>query len=224
MNLKAIVEANRELGALWLWTTKAARVNFEKPWELVDGTKSPIYIDCRRPISTPAFRSWFIGAFKALNDDLLSEGNDDLIATAYAGGETAGIPYGAWLAEAESTPFVYVRKTSKEYGTEGKVEGYLDPYYDAPYLLLVEDLMTSAQSKLSFIGSLKAAYPDATANVVFVLFDRLQGGAEALAKEDVRVYSLTDMRYLRAMGIKHNYFSEEEDARLGQYLAGKSWR
>jgi len=40
-----------------------------------------------------------------------------------AGGETAGIPFAAWIAERMGLPMVYVRKKPKGFGRDARIEG-----------------------------------------------------------------------------------------------------
>src|SRR3546814_19986445 len=64
---------------------------------------------------------------------------------AVAGGETAGIPFAAWIAERLSLPMVYVRKKPKGFGRNAQIEG---AFPEGARVLLVEDLATDGGSKL----------------------------------------------------------------------------
>ena len=44
---------------------------------------------------------------------------------AIAGGETAGIPFAAWIADRLSLPMLYVRKQPKGFGRNAQIEGEL---------------------------------------------------------------------------------------------------
>ena len=44
-----------------------------------------------------------------------------------AGGETAGIPYGAWMSEDLDKPMLYVRKKPKGFGRMAQIEGRHEP-------------------------------------------------------------------------------------------------
>src|SRR3546814_6455130 len=52
-----------------------------------------------------------------------------------AGGETAGIPFAAWIAERMSLPMIYVRKQPKGFGRMAQIEGDLR---EGQRVLLVE--------------------------------------------------------------------------------------
>ena len=78
----------------------------DKPFIFTSGWASPVYTDCRRLISFPRVRRQLIefGA-ETLARDVGFEQFDCV-----AGGETAGIPFAAWMAERLMLPMQYVRK------------------------------------------------------------------------------------------------------------------
>ena len=91
--------------------------------------------------------------------------NLQAIIDAVAGGETAGIPFAAFLAALAKKPMVYVRKQPKGFGRMAQIEGELKP---GKRVLLVEDLATDGGSKLVFIEALKKA--EAKVTDCFVIF------------------------------------------------------
>jgi orotate phosphoribosyltransferase len=113
----------------------------DEPFRFTSGVQSPVYVDCRKPISFPAERRLIIDA--ALQRVNRLRESFDVIA----GGETAGIPYAAWLAEELGKPMIYVRKNPKSFGTQSQIEGVLNP---GSHVLLVEDLIFDAGTKLRF--------------------------------------------------------------------------
>ena len=127
-------------------------VNFrpEDPYTFTSGRVSPSYIDCRKIISFPAARRELTQLAVELIDREIGRDNLDVIA----GGETAGIPFSAWIAEAMDKPMVYVRKQPKGFGRMAQIEGDLA---EGARVLLVEDLATDSGSKVRFIDALRAA-------------------------------------------------------------------
>ena len=73
---------------------------------------------------------------------------------AVAGGETAGIPFAAWIAERLGLPMLYVRKQPKGFGRDAQIEGALA---EGARVLLVEDLTTDGGSKIGFAEAIRAA-------------------------------------------------------------------
>jgi orotate phosphoribosyltransferase len=171
----------REAAALVLWELGAVQVRPEGPFRLASGNSSPIYVNCRRLISDPGFMELFVAAAGRIVRTA------DVRFDAVAGGETAGIPFAAYLASAFARPMVYVRKQAKGYGLASRVEGHLAP---GAAVLLVEDLITDGGSKLGFLDALAEA--GATVGDALVVFDREQGGTETLARRGVRLSSITD--------------------------------
>ncbi len=85
-----------------------------------------------------------------------------------AGGETAGIPFGAWVAERLALPMTYVRKKPKGYGKNARIEGAMD---DSQRVLLVEDLTTDGGSKLSFVDAIRDTGATCGATAVIFYYD-----------------------------------------------------
>ena len=84
---------------------------------------------------------------------------------AVAGGETAGIPFAAFIADRLNLPMQYVRKKPKGFGRDARIEGDIKK---GQRILLVEDLTTDGGSKLSFAQAIRDA--GAEVNHTFVIF------------------------------------------------------
>ncbi len=121
----------------------------EEPFTLTSGTKSPVYIDVRRLISFVPEREEAVGMLAGLVEETVKDKVD-----AVAGGETAGIPYAAFLSAKMRLPMLYVRKQAKGFGRNAQVEGYLD---EGKRVILVEDLMFDGGSKVNFVQGLRNA-------------------------------------------------------------------
>jgi orotate phosphoribosyltransferase len=122
----------------------------DDPFTLTSGRLSPVYIDCRKIISFPRARAKVTElAAELVGREIGFESLD-----AIAGGETAGIPYAAWLAERLALPMLYVRKQPKGFGRGAQIEGELKT---GQRCLLVEDLATDGGSKVNFINAIRAA-------------------------------------------------------------------
>jgi orotate phosphoribosyltransferase len=136
------------LTAQMLLEIKAVHFNADTPFTLASGLPSPTYIDCRKLISYPRIRS-------ALMDFLTLTVQRDAGFEAFdniAGGETAGIPFAALVAERLALPMTYVRKKPKGYGRNARIEGVMA---EGARVLLVEDLTTDGGSKISFVDAIR---------------------------------------------------------------------
>ena len=136
------------LTARMLLEIKAVHFNADEPFVLASGKPSPTYIDCRKLISFPRIRSTlmdFVTVTVMRNAGF--EAFDNV-----AGGETAGIPFGAWVAERMALPMTYVRKKPKGYGRNARIEGAMS---EGQRVLLVEDLTTDGGSKISFVDAIR---------------------------------------------------------------------
>jgi orotate phosphoribosyltransferase len=95
----------------------------DNPYIFTSGRASPVYIDCRKIISFPEARAKIMQhALKAIDREI-GWSKIDVVA----GGETAGIPFAAFLAALAKKPMVYVRKQPKGFGRMAQIEGDLKP-------------------------------------------------------------------------------------------------
>lgn len=150
-----------ELVAGILLDIKALHFNAEKPYIFTSGWASPVYTDCRRIISFPRARA----ALMDFAVDLVNRRAGFEAFDAVAGGETAGIPFAAWISERMALPMLYVRKKPKGFGRNAQIEG---TFNDGDRVLLVEDLASDGASKINFINALREA--GATVAEAFVIF------------------------------------------------------
>ena len=150
-----------EITARMLLEVKAVLFFETKPFIFTSGWASPVYIDCRKLIFYPRIRSQLVEfAATTVTRDAGFEQFDVI-----AGGETAGIPYAAWLADRLGLPMQYVRKKPKGFGRNAQIEGDIR---EGARTLLVEDLTTDGRSKVNFCRALRDA--GAVVEHVFVNF------------------------------------------------------
>ena len=137
-----------QLTARMLVDIKAVHFNAETPFVHSNGKEAPTYVDCRKLISFPRIRSTlmdFLTCTVFRNAGL--EAFDNV-----AGGETAGIPFAAFVAERMALPMTYVRKKPKGYGRDAQIEGQMN---EGDRVLLIEDLTTDGGSKLKFVDAIR---------------------------------------------------------------------
>ncbi|MGH6949203.1 MAG: orotate phosphoribosyltransferase [Kiloniellales bacterium] len=154
-----------------------------EPFTFTSGRKSPVYVDCRKIISFPEARSRLMDFAVATIERETGRGALDVVA----GGETAGIPFAAWIAERLRLPMIYVRKQPKGFGRNAQIEG---SFKEDDRILLVEDLATDGGSKLTFVEAIRKA--GGTIAHAFVIFHYgiFPEGLKRLADAGVALHGL----------------------------------
>ena len=171
------------LTARMLLEIKAVHFNADEPFILASGLPSPTYIDCRKLISFPRIRSTlmdFLTVTVMRNVGL--EAFDNV-----AGGETAGIPFGALVAERMALPMTYVRKKPKGYGRNARIEGVMT---EGQRVLLVEDLTTDGGSKLSFVDAIRDTGATCGHTAVIFYYDIFPETTKTLGDHGVALHYL----------------------------------
>lgn len=193
----------------YLWEIKSISINTKEPFKLASGRTSPIYIDCRKLISYPEVMDKIASLASEIISKKIGKKEIDVIA----GGATAGIPFAAWVSQKTKIPMVYVRRDAKNYGKGAQVEGVLE---QGKKVLLVEDLITSGESKNSFILGIKNA--GCEVKHCLVVFDREQGGFESLAKQSVELHSMATLSSALDYGLEKGLITKEEFEAVKNYL------
>ena len=194
-----------------LLETKAVNFRPEEPYTLTAGWASPVYIDCRWLISFPRARQTI--TLLAREEIEQTIGLDHLDAV--AGGETAGIPYAAWISDALMLPMQYVRKKPKGFGRMAQIEGQLE---EGTRVLLVEDLATDGGSKLAFVKALQDAGAICHHTFVVFFYGAFPGALDSLQKEDVTLLYLCTWNDVLAAAEEGNYFDAERIAGVKAFL------
>ena len=188
--------------AKWLLDIKAVNFRPSEPYMLTAGWASPVYIDCRWVISFTEARRRIID----LAVNLLKRDTDFDAIDMVAGGETAGIPYAAWIAEATGKPMFYVRKKPKGFGRDAQIEGSLE---DGKRVLLVEDLATDGGSKINFVDALRGAGAEVSDIIVVFFYSAFPNALDTLENAGVRLHFLCTWADVLKAAEAGNYFDAE---------------
>ena len=190
---------------------KAVNFRPEDPYTLTSGWKSPVYIDCRRIIFFPRARQKII----ELGTEKIGRHVGYETIEAVAGGETAGIPFAAWMADRMLVPMAYVRKKPKGFGRNALIEGAVP---EGMNTLLVEDLTTDGGSKVQFARALREA--GAICHHAFVVFfyGVFPGGLAQLAAMDVELHSLCTWWDVLEACNERPYFADDAAAEVRRFL------
>lgn len=171
------------LSARMLLEIKAVDFNAEQPFTYASGKKGPTYVDCRRIISFPRVRQTLLDFMAStVMRDAGFEVFDNV-----AGGETAGIPFAAMVAERLGLPMTYVRKKPKGYGRNARIEGVMT---EGQRVLLVEDLTTDGGSKLSFVNAIRDTGASCAHTAVIFYYGIFPDTTQRLADHGVSLHHL----------------------------------
>jgi orotate phosphoribosyltransferase len=196
---------------------KAVNFRPEEPYILTAGWASPVYIDCRWVISFTEERRKIIklGVDMLRRDGVLQE--TDMMA----GGETAGIPYAAWLSEATSKPMLYVRKKAKGFGRNAQIEGNME---EGKHVLLVEDLATDGGSKLNFVNALRDAGATVSDSFVVFYYGVFTGALDSLEEAGITLRYLATWHDVIKVAEDQQSFSLQAIQSVKEFLADPiSW-
>ncbi len=172
-----------EITARILLETQSVLFQPDAPFTFTSGRLSPVYIDCRRLISFPRARRKLMDLGAQLIERRIGFETLDAIA----GGETAGIPFAAWIADRLSLPMLYVRKQPKGFGRNAQIEGQLQ---DGARILLVEDLASEGTSKLNFVRAIRQAGGEIGHSFVIFNYGIFPHTETSLAAEGIALHAL----------------------------------
>jgi orotate phosphoribosyltransferase len=183
-----------------------------EPFTFTSGLKSPVYVNIRGLLSSPkrddVIRIWAEG-LKALPDYDVA-----------VGGETAGIPYAAFVAAQTGKPMAYVRKKGKDFGLKNQIEG---GDIAGKRCILIEDLTTDGGSKITFVDVMRqaGATVDLTTSVFY--YGIYPETADRLAKHDLSLFYLCDWSdVLKSAG---GYFTDAQREELSSFLSNpQGWK
>ncbi|QBX99761.1 orotate phosphoribosyltransferase [Rhodophyticola sp. CCM32] len=207
-----------QMTARMLLDIKAVHFNAAEPFTHSSGKQAPTYIDCRKLISYPRIRATlmdFLTCTVMRNAGL--EAFDNI-----AGGETAGIPFAALVAERMALPMTYVRKKPKGYGRDAQIEGQMNA---GERVLLVEDLTTDGGSKLKFVEAIRKTGALCGDTAVIFFYDIFADTLPDLAAEGITLHYLCTWADVVAEARRAGDFDEETLTEVERFLAGPdAWR
>ena len=170
----------------------------------------PVYVDVRRLSSSPSRWSVVVGV---LASDIEAEVGKESFQVV-SGGEVADLLFSIPIAMRLAKPHVVIRKSAKTHGLGGRIVGSLDRGERAVH---VSDLITSGTSALEWVNVIREA--GAEVGHYFAVFDRKQGGGEALGAVGVRLHSLLalDAGFLE-MAVAEGLLEEDGAKGIRSYL------
>jgi orotate phosphoribosyltransferase len=179
----------------------AVRLNPKTPFTWASGWKSPIYCDNRKVLSLPYIRDYIKSELCNVVFENFAE------AEAIAGVATAGIAWGAMVADQLKLPFIYVRPKPKEHGLGNQIEGQYNP---GQKIVVVEDLVSTGKSSLQVVDVLRQNEVEVI-GMVSIFNYRFPQAAETFEQAAVPIISLTDYPNLIALALKKALIEPSEE-------------
>ena len=124
----------------------AVKLSPQNPFTWASGIKSPIYCDNRLVLSYPEARNLVVKSF--VEKAAQFEPFDTI-----AGVATAGIPWGALIADRMKKPFIYIRDKPKAHGRQNQIEGL---HREGAKILVIEDLISTGGSSIKAVETVRA--------------------------------------------------------------------
>lgn len=190
-----------------LLAQKAVTIRVQPPYVWASGIQSPIYCDNRLLLSAPEARRTIVAEFVKM---LAREGwQPDSIA----GTATAGIPWGALLAEKLGLPFVYVRKAAKDHGKGNQIEGRIGR---GQKVVLVEDLISTGGSSLDCVAALKTAGAKML-GVAAIFSYHLPAATHNFHAAKTNYAALSNFQTLVEVAVAENYLPKKAEAAVKEW-------
>ncbi|WP_429931855.1 orotate phosphoribosyltransferase [Agrobacterium vitis] len=200
-----------ELLAKMLWEIKAVHFNAAEPYKLASGMRSPVYIDCRKLLSYPRVRSAVMDF--AVATLLRNAGFEQF--DCIAGGETAGIPFAALLADRLALPMIYVRKQPKGHGRNAQIEGHMP---DGARVLVIEDLTTAGGSMFTFIDAVRAAGGMVDHGIALFFYGIFPQAHQRFENGNVKLHYIATWRNVLAVARDQKLFDDKTLSEVEAFL------
>ena len=207
-----------EMTARMLLDIGAVHFNAETPFVHSNGKQAPTYVDCRKLISYPRIRATLMDFLTCtVFRNAGPEAFDNV-----AGGETAGIPFAALVAERMALPMTYVRKKPKGHGRNAQIEGEMR---EGDRVLLVEDLTTDGGSKLAFVDAIRATGATCAHTAVIFYYGIFDETIPRLRAHGVELHHLCTWWDVLAEARRGEDFDEATLASVAAFLKDpEAWR
>jgi len=183
----------------------------KSPFVFTSGRKSPVYVDIRKLISYPRAR----GRLMDMAVEKISRAAGYESIDAIAGGETAGIPFAAWIAERMSLPMLYIRKQPKGFGRMAQIEGELK---EGARVVLIEDLATDGGSKLNFINAINEAGASIAHCFVVFHYGIFPASRESMRALGVELHELATWADILRVAEADGYFPPDVAKEVAAFL------
>ncbi len=203
---------NEKAVAEKLLQVQAVKLSPENPFTWASGWKSPIYCDNRKVLSFPFVRDFI----KSELCNIIFEKYPD--ADVLAGVATAGIAWGAMVADQLKLPYMYVRPKPKDHGLGNQIEGH---YEAGQKVVVIEDLISTGKSSLQVVEVLRNAGLEVIAMVSIFNYG-FTIAEEAFAAANVSFTSLSNYSTLINIAVEKNLVTANTEQLLLEWRKSPS--
>jgi len=172
----------------------------DKPITFKSGLVSPVYIDNRKFPFYPYEWSLVIQGFEAL----LTE--KDISFDIIAGIATAGIPHSAALGYSMVKPSVFIRKETKDHGTQKLIEG---GDVSEKKVLLIEDHITTGGSSLKGVAAIREE-KGTVSHCLAITSYGFEESNENFSEAEVDLHTLTTFDHILTQALADGMFTVDE--------------
>src|SRR6185312_14569366 len=199
-----IITTNERAVAERLLQAQAVRLNVTRPFTWSSGWTSPIYCDNRKILGHPYIRDFIKSELCNVVFAQFPE------AAMVAGVATAGIAWGAMVADQLKLPYVYVRSKPKEHGLGQQIEGF---YEAGRPVVVVEDLISTGKSSLQVVDVLRQAGLEVI-GLVSIFNYGFPAACDAFREAGVPYISLSNYPTLIRLAMEKQLVQPDEEAVL----------
>ena len=190
-----------------LLEVEAVKIRPNEPFTWASGWKSPFYCDNRKLISYPEIRDYL----KVKIANLILDKYPD--CEGIAGVATGAIPISAIVADMLGLPYVYIRSSKKDHGTQNLIEGTLTP--NGNYVI-IEDLVSTGGSSIKALQALREKDINVLGMIALFTYGFPQS-VKAFKDADCELLTITNYEELSKTAIKAGYISPEDEPVLNDW-------
>lgn len=179
------------------------------PFFFSSGWASPVFIDCKKLISSPKHRTLLVDmALESIAEKLDIEAIDFI-----AGCELTGVPFATLIADRLQSPLVLACKQGKGFGRLSQFEG---TFHSGDVAVLVDDLATDGTSESTFYAALNKAEARVATTFVLVNFD--------IFPTEHNILSLSSLKDIIHYAEKQEYLGPRELEEIQAFIdAPSTW-
>lgn len=191
----------------------AVKLSPQNPFTWASGIKSPIYCDNRVALSFPDARKTIVDGFYQKSGAFEPF---DMVA----GVATAGIPWGALLADRIGKPFIYIRDKPKAHGRQNQIEGF---YTEGSRILVIEDLISTGGSSLKAVEAVREAGCEVV-GVLAIFSYGFEAATTIFNESKCRFETLSNYETLIECAVQRGYITASERETLQEWcISPKTW-